>query len=197
MVRVSGCGPEGRRFEPGYPPQTAAALRRKTPEAAKRTFAASGVLPVSRRGRLLFRVSRRTARGFFHPWLFSEVRLSRLSGRLRGRDGSLVRRVSANRFGNGRTDPTAEGIKQTSALNKYRGVAQLVARLLWEQDAAGSNPVTPTISSVHKRFHFMNTRFSFFDTVLCWSRFLSLLFIHAVNAFETYSTATPLRVSAL
>ena len=26
----------------------------------------------------------------------------------------------------------------------YRGVAQLVARLLWEQDAAGSNPVTRT-----------------------------------------------------
>ena len=31
-------------------------------------------------------------------------------------------------------------------LNKqlFRGVAQLVARLLWEQDAAGSSPVTPT-----------------------------------------------------
>ena len=43
-----------------------------------------------------------------------------------------------------------------------RGVAQLVARLLWEQDAAGSNPVTPTISSVHKVFHFMNARFSRF-----------------------------------
>ena len=27
----------------------------------------------------------------------------------------------------------------------FRGVAQLVARLLWEQDAAGSSPVTPTI----------------------------------------------------
>ncbi len=25
-----------------------------------------------------------------------------------------------------------------------RGVAQLVARLLWEQDAGGSNPSTPT-----------------------------------------------------
>ena len=27
--------------------------------------------------------------------------------------------------------------------SKCRGVAQLAARLLWEQDAAGSNPVTP------------------------------------------------------
>ena len=26
----------------------------------------------------------------------------------------------------------------------YRGVAQLVARLLWEQDVGGSNPFTPT-----------------------------------------------------
>ena len=30
--------------------------------------------------------------------------------------------------------------------SKYPGVAQLVARLLWEQDAAGSNPVTRTTS---------------------------------------------------
>ncbi len=28
---------------------------------------------------------------------------------------------------------------------QYRGVAQLVARLVWDQDAAGSIPVTPTI----------------------------------------------------
>ena len=27
---------------------------------------------------------------------------------------------------------------------KIRGVAQLVARVLWEHDAAGSSPVTPT-----------------------------------------------------
>ena len=27
---------------------------------------------------------------------------------------------------------------------KYRGVAQLVARDVWDVDAAGSNPVTPT-----------------------------------------------------
>ena len=30
----------------------------------------------------------------------------------------------------------------------YRGVAQLVARLLWEQDVAGSNPVIPTTKGV-------------------------------------------------
>ena len=28
----------------------------------------------------------------------------------------------------------------------------MVARLVWDQDAAGSNPVTSTISSVHKGF---------------------------------------------
>ena len=36
----------------------------------------------------------------------------------------------------------------------YPGVAQLVARLLWEQDAAGSNPVTPTITSVLTGFEY-------------------------------------------
>ena len=29
----------------------------------------------------------------------------------------------------------------------HRGVAQLVARVLWEHDAAGSSPVTPTTGS--------------------------------------------------
>ena len=33
----------------------------------------------------------------------------------------------------------------------YRGVAQLVARLLWEQDAGGSNPFTPTRSGLCRK----------------------------------------------
>ena len=34
----------------------------------------------------------------------------------------------------------------------YRGVAQLVARLLWEQDAGCSSHLTPTMRSVIKGF---------------------------------------------
>ncbi len=30
-------------------------------------------------------------------------------------------------------------------MKRRRGVAQLVARLLWEQDVGGSSPFTPTI----------------------------------------------------
>ena len=35
----------------------------------------------------------------------------------------------------------------------------MVSRLVWDQDAAGSSPVASTISSIHKGFDFMNTRF--------------------------------------
>lgn len=31
---------------------------------------------------------------------------------------------------------------------KYRGVAQLVERVVWDHQAAGSSPVTPTILSI-------------------------------------------------
>ena len=44
----------------------------------------------------------------------------------------------------------------------YPGVAQLVARLLWEQDAAGSSPVTSTIflsNRIVMRFVFLLTVF--------------------------------------
>ena len=33
----------------------------------------------------------------------------------------------------------------------YRGVAQMVARLVRDQEAVGSNPVTPTIPFVHRQ----------------------------------------------
>ena len=39
----------------------------------------------------------------------------------------------------------AVALKSILRATSYPGVAQLVARLLWEQDAAGSNPVTRTI----------------------------------------------------
>ena len=37
------------------------------------------------------------------------------------------------------------GYKKLAISRIFRGVAQLVARLVWDQDAAGSIPVTPTI----------------------------------------------------
>ena len=47
--------------------------------------------------------------------------------------------------------------------NSLRDVAQLVARLLWEQDVAGSNPVIPTKNGRcpvmgHLTFFFENAR---------------------------------------
>ena len=41
---------------------------------------------------------------------------------------------------------------------KNRGVAQLVARLVWDQDAAGSNPVTSTIEKARHRKRFFRCR---------------------------------------
>ena len=45
-------------------------------------------------------------------------------------------------------------------VKKHRGVAQLVARLLWEQDAAGSNPVTPTRTSIQSDTRFFLSDFN-------------------------------------
>ena len=47
----------------------------------------------------------------------------------------------------------------------HRGVAQVVERLVRDQEAAGSSPVTPTISSVQKGFHFYEH--SIFSIISC------------------------------
>ena len=52
---------------------------------------------------------------------------------------------------------------------RIRGVAQLVARLLWEQDAAGSSPVTPTI----KREETLQSRGS--SLFVCVQNFICIL----------------------
>ena len=39
-------------------------------------------------------------------------------------------------------------MRKTITYNYHRGVAQLVARDVWDVDAAGSNPVTPTRKSL-------------------------------------------------
>ena len=53
-----------------------------------------------------------------------------------------------NRFPLSVTEPAGENKSYKDLnlfkLNIFRDVAQLVARLLWEQDVAGSNPVIPT-----------------------------------------------------
>ncbi len=61
----------------------------------------------------------------------------------------------------------------------FRGVAQLVARLLWEQDAAGSSPVTSTIKT-----HIPNAEnrlecvfFFLFALILCF-------YLYCLSAFD-------------
>ena len=56
---------------------------------------------------------------------------------------------------------------------KYPGVAQLVARLLWEQDAAGSNPVTRTMKKPHQKAIFRTSGAVF---CCCFERIFALFF---------------------
>ena len=69
--------------------------------------------------------------------------------------------------------------------------------MVWEHQAAGSNPVTPTISSVHNGFELWTLDFfvisSFF--VMYGAGFNPALLFYA--DLVIYSTATPFRVSAL
>ena len=79
----------------------------------------------------------------------------------------------------------------------FRDVAQMVARLLWEQDVAGSNPVIPTISSVHNGFELWTLDFlQFRVSSLCMEQVLKPALLFYAD-LVIYSTATPFRVSAL
>ena len=53
-----------------------------------------------------------------------------------------------------------------------------------------------TISSIHKGFGFMNTRFFYSDTVLCTEQVFACSFCYAVFGSVKYLVATPFRVSA-
>ena len=55
-------------------------------------------------------------------------------------------------------------------------------RSVWEQDAAGSSPVTSTISSIHKGFNFTNTRFFILIRFYVRSRFSPAPFVMPFSA---------------
>ena len=76
----------------------------------------------------------------------------------------------------------------------------MVARLLWEQDAAGSSPVTSTISSVHNGFELWTLDFfvisSFF--VMYGAGFKPAILFYAdlviyISTRTSYSVVVPLK----
>lgn len=59
----------------------------------------------------------------------------------------------------------------------------MVACLVRDQEVVGSNPVTPTILSIHKGFHFMNTRFFILIRIIDGAGFCLLLFLRLMMFF--------------
>ena len=91
-----------------------------------------------------------------------------------------------------------QGNALSGALHITRCNSVWLECLLWEQDAAGSSPVTSTISSIHKGFDFMNTRFLFFILIFMYrADFVSALFYYANFGFVRYSIETSCRISAV
>ena len=88
-------------------------------------------------------------------------------------------------------------IFERKALKVAEIIKEYGSTIVWELDAAGSNPVTPTISSVHNGFELWTLDFfvisSFF--VMYGAGFKPALLFYA--DLVIYSTATPFRVSAL
>ena len=70
-------------------------------------------------------------------------------------------------------------------LNKYRGVAQLVARVVWDHEVAGSIPVASTTTLKELLDHsnsFVYKRFTFFDFIDC----LVIIFVLSIYKFDKY-----------
>ena len=122
LVSASGCGPEGRGFESHISPQKKKKAPHGSGDSQERTgFRNTGRKRESPAGQTLEAAERCFLSTKPHP---------RTPG------------ISAS-------PPGAAGIphkstrKQSRRTISPRGVAQLVARDVWDVDAAGSNPVTP------------------------------------------------------
>ena len=67
----------------------------------------------------------------------------------------------------------------------YPGVAQLVARLLWEQDAVGSSPATRTMQSV-----LIGSEYPVMDTLLFYVENGEKLELSMLTRSRTHSSLT-------
>ena len=73
----------------------------------------------------------------------------------------------------------------------YRGVAQMVARLVRDQEAVGSNPVTPTIPFVHRQV--WRCTFCFIPFISKHSR--SQAQFHKDGVYSTFSSESVLELN--
>ena len=122
MVSASGCGPEGRGFESHISPQK----KKKAPHGSGDSQERTGFRNTGRK------------------------RESPAGQTLEAAERCFLSTKPPERPGISASPPGAAGIehrstrKQSRRTISPRGVAQLVARDVWDVDAAGSNPVTPT-----------------------------------------------------
>ena len=68
-----------------------------------------------------------------------------------------------------------------NGVNRITRCGAMVARLLWEQDAAGSSPVTSTSVSVRKDTHFLLVMSAWYSFVHVSEEQIRLLFFYASN----------------
>ena len=131
LVSASGCGPEGRGFESHISPQK----KKKAPHGSGDSQERTGFRNTGRKRESPAGQTLEAAERCF-----------------------LSTTPTPERPGISASPPGAAGIehrstrKQSRRTISPRGVAQLVARDVWDVDAAGSNPVTPTKNQPKMRF---------------------------------------------